>query len=110
VCCYNESDSTIHVKESGISETPVERLNLNIYPNPFQNTANIEYTLLYTADVRITLIDVAGRQIDILPQIKQQPGNYDVEVNAEKYMLSPGLYQLKFITDNQSVARTFVMY
>ena len=62
------------------------------------------------ANVNIVLGDITGRQIDILPSERQQPGNYQVEVDAEKYKLSPGLYQLRFILDNQLVTRNLVNY
>jgi len=69
------------------------------YPNPFNPTTTIQYTLsadltYETQDVRLTVYDMLGREVDVLVSEKQNPGNYEVNFNATN--LTNGVYFYKF--------------
>ncbi|MBN2611991.1 MAG: T9SS type A sorting domain-containing protein [Bacteroidales bacterium] len=42
---------------------PNSIINLRVYPNPFVNSATIEYLLDYQGDVKLTIMDLSGRII-----------------------------------------------
>jgi hypothetical protein len=107
--CYNEHDSTLNVKASGIENPLLESLNLNIYPNPFQNSAVVEYTLTKRTNIQIELFTTSGTQISVLSQGIQTPGKHQVEI-SDKFNLTPGLYIIKFTLDGQYVSRDIVKH
>ena len=65
-------------------------LKVNNYPNPFNGTTMITYTLPTTSEVSITVTDALGRDIAQLINEKQQAGGQQVQFNAAN--LSDGVY------------------
>ena len=60
------------------------------FPNPFNPTTTISYSVPKTSFVTIKLFDVLGHEIETLLKGEKQPGNYSIEFNAEK--ISSGVY------------------
>lgn len=57
-------------------ERPAQfRMDQN-YPNPFQKSTTIGYTLFENVDVRITVRDILGREVRTLMSEFQSPGKY----------------------------------
>ena len=106
--CTNESDSTLDILYSGAETDKSNNFSLSIYPNPFGSSATLQYTLNKSSKVTIGLYDMTGRQIALIKNETQSPGDYNAEINAEKYHLSPGVYLLKFMTDDGFVSRQIV--
>ena len=94
--------------KSGIKNVPDDLFKLNIYPNPFNCSATIEYNLDKPSKINILLTDITGRQIGIITNELQYPGNYHFEISSEKYHLQQGIYLLEFITDNALISRRIV--
>ncbi len=61
-----------------------------IYPNPFNNTATISYTLSQNSQVKIMIFDLSGKEVTTLVQEFQQKGNYKISWNAQKQ--ASGIY------------------
>jgi len=51
------------------------------YPNPWNPSSRIRYTLFEAGWVSLTLHDLLGRQVATLVRERQSPGNYEVEVS-----------------------------
>ncbi len=68
------------------------------YPNPFNPTTNITYVIARSGATRqsdgllvqLKVYDVLGREVAMLVNAKQTPGNYSVQFNASK--LGSGIY------------------
>jgi hypothetical protein len=61
---------------------PVGMDVLQNFPNPFNPTTRIEYRMQETGAVRLTVCDVAGREVDVLVNDVQSPGQHAVIWNA----------------------------
>jgi hypothetical protein len=59
------------------------------YPNPFNSSTRIQYSLPKAANVRLTVYDIRGKQVAILVDEKKEAGSYQVEWNPE---LPSGVY------------------
>ncbi len=81
---------------------------LKIYPNPFSSETNVDYLVTESAKIEISLTDVLGKKI-ILFDDKQEPGNYQMNINATELQLAKGMYFLKLKTDNCSKVFKIVM-
>ena len=66
------------------------KLELNNYPNPFNNSTKIVFTIGNNSNVSLKLYNLLGEQIDTLINDYQLKGNYEVIYNADK--LSSGVY------------------
>lgn len=107
--CMSEHDSSIDITcLSNIEETEVQSFLLSLYPNPFIASTSIEYRLNKPSRVMISLNDITGRQIGVVADDYQTSGNYHFNISSEKYHLTPGIYLLKFMTEDGLVSRRIV--
>ena len=60
------------------------------YPNPFNPTTTIRYSLSQSANVKVEIFDVLGRRIAVLVDEHQNIGTYDVKFNAQHF--ASGIY------------------
>ncbi len=63
------------------------------YPNPFNATTTIEYTLPATTHVDLKVFDLQGREIGTLVNFSQHPGTYRVHFDGKT--LASGTYFLR---------------
>jgi hypothetical protein len=60
------------------------------FPNPFNPTTNIRYSIVKTTQVTLKVYDILGRQIQTLINTVQTPGQYTITFNAQD--LASGIY------------------
>ncbi len=75
--------------------TPDEYVISGNYPNPFNPTTSISYSLPESSDVSIIIYDMKGREVTILVQVSQAAGSYAVTWNgmsAANTQVSTGVY------------------
>jgi uncharacterized repeat protein (TIGR03806 family) len=77
------------------------------YPNPFNAVTTIEYQLPVSADVRLVIYDIQGREVQTLLKGKQAAGNYRIQWNADQQ--SSGVYFYKLQTENFVQTRKMVL-
>jgi len=71
----------------------------NVYPNPVQDRASVDFTLSTTSRVTLTLHDVLGRQVDAALSNVYPAGRNSVEWDLTR--LSGGLYFLYVTTGHE---------
>lgn len=91
------------------SSTPLAReFSLHpIYPNPFNNTANISFDLPRDVTGRLVVYDALGRQTATLFEGSFAAGNHRMQWNADR--LSTGTYFVRLETPSHSVAQKAVL-
>lgn len=67
--------------EGGTMIIPEFTLSQN-YPNPFNPVTVINYQLPGTGNVKLTIYDALGKEVNILVNEMQNAGNYNIEWNA----------------------------
>jgi hypothetical protein len=77
----------IHV---GIDENMKEAGSFQVYPNPSQDQFNFTYRMNSKSPVKITLLDVLGKELLVLVNETQNPGAQKVTVNVAD--LPAGIY------------------
>ncbi|MBP7497582.1 MAG: PKD domain-containing protein [Bacteroidales bacterium] len=73
----------------------------NIYPNPVDNTANINISLPAVTNIKIEIYNRTGQLISI-ENIKQSAGDHIISINTAN--LTHGLYYIRLITDNSAIS------
>ncbi|MEO8209395.1 MAG: T9SS type A sorting domain-containing protein [bacterium] len=68
------------------------------YPNPFNPATNIKFDIIsdgrhQSANVKLIIFDMTGKEVEVLVKEELTPGNYEVEWNAASY--SSGVYFYK---------------
>ena len=108
--CRSYLDSPINVAKLGFATYITENLSINIYPNPFNSSTTIQYTLTKKTNVMVGLYDLTGKQIALVTNQSQEVGVYQTEINTDKCHLNPGVYLLKMITDDGFVSRNILKF
>ena len=85
-----EIESGGNYEEENVNAYLPESITLGQYPNPFNPTTKITYTLPQQADVTLQVFDVLGNEIKTLVKETQQPGAYEAEFNGSG--LASGIY------------------
>ena len=82
------------------------RLDQN-FPNPFNPTTSINYTIGETANVNLVIYDVLGRRVATLVNEVQSPGFYNVNFDATR--LASGTYIYRLETADQVAIRKMML-
>ena len=107
--------NAINVILSGMGSTsiPVETETLpttfvvdGAYPNPFQTSGTLRFTLARDARVRFEMTDVLGRQVVAGWQDVVNAGTHERNISGES--LPAGLYLYRFTVDGQTVSGKWV--
>ena len=81
--------------EAVFSQVPVvHRLSQN-FPNPFNPTTNIRFTLPVSGFMSLKIYDVLGREVAILVNEEQRAGSYEVRWNAIGFSSGVYFYRLQ---------------
>lgn len=65
------------------------------FPNPFNPTTNIRFTLPEAGDVRLQVFDLLGREVSTLINSRQSAGRYTVQFNASRLASGVYIYRLQ---------------
>ncbi|MBZ0264561.1 T9SS type A sorting domain-containing protein [bacterium] len=95
------------VPEAESMEIPSEISISSIYPNPFNSTARVEFTLASPGRIIISAYNTLGIQVDQLVSARFQAGTHTVVWNTEQnnQMLSNGIYFLRAESANKTVVQ-----
>ncbi len=89
----------IHDYGVGVS-VPILSMIQN-YPNPFSNETTFKFRLTETAQVNISIYDLAGRKVGTVVNQVKQAGEHEVTYNGEH--LSTGVYIASLSSNNHQV-------
>ncbi|NOQ97604.1 MAG: T9SS type A sorting domain-containing protein, partial [Calditrichae bacterium] len=78
-----------------------------IYPNPFNATTRIQYTIHQNGWVKLAIYDIQGKLLRQLVDREQGRGEYTLRFEAGD--LSSGVYLLNLTLDNQTVSRPLIL-
>ncbi|MFA4839013.1 MAG: T9SS type A sorting domain-containing protein, partial [Candidatus Neomarinimicrobiota bacterium] len=84
------------------SSTPAKyAINITNYPNPFNQSTTINYSLPTNSDIELSVFDINGRCVDNLFTGKQRAGSYHFIWNGGS--ASSGVYLIRLRTENNVV-------
>ena len=102
-----------HTTNGGVSvntistEVPSSYSLSQNYPNPFNPSTSIEFDVVQTSDVKISVFDISGKELEVLVNEKLQAGRYKTEWNGAGH--SSGVYFYRMQTDNFKQTKQMVL-
>ncbi len=84
-------------------ESGSDNFGLKCYPNPFKDLITIQYELTEPAKVKLSVIDMSGKEIVVLVNEKQNSGIHRIEWEGDKNgkaKLAAGIYISKLDIEN----------
>jgi hypothetical protein len=97
----------------GLEYTDVPLTGLgDCYPNPFNQSTNIPYTIGEETQVEIAIYDVLGQKVDILARSAMKPGSYSLVWNGagrHGVRMTPGIYVCRMMVNDNVFVKTMEM-
>ena len=90
-----------------IVEIPFEYHLENNYPNPFNPTTDIRYSIAKMSKVTLRVFDILGREIQVLVNDVKLPGVYTVRFDGQK--LASGIYFYNLTAESFSKTKKFIL-
>lgn len=85
-----------------------ENIKAKIYPNPFMDEFNIDYTIMNDYDIRIEIYDNSGRKISSVHKPNQTAGNYTETIKSDKIGNQLGMFHIRIIAGDEVVSKTVI--
>jgi hypothetical protein len=77
------------------------------YPNPFNPLTQIDYSLPAAGQVRLAIYDLSGREVDVVVNEYQQPGNYRLSLDGTH--MSSGVYIYTLTAGDTRITRKMTL-
>ena len=97
----------IYPVTTGISES-AENSQLQIFPNPFNESVQVTYFVQQKTNVVLELFDAAGRKLNSVSKPAQTPGKYLHDFDLSGQNLSEGIYFIKYTANDRVFFRKII--
>jgi hypothetical protein len=89
-------------------ETKISSFELNQnFPNPFNPTTTISYSITENSNVKLTVTDLLGREVAKLVDSQQQAGIYNVKFDGTNF--NSGIYFYRLKAGNYTEVKKFIL-
>jgi hypothetical protein len=99
--CGKFTDVNVGITEKSISEESV-----NVFPNPFNGTANIIVDLPESGKLNIEVFDIMGKRVEAIADDNYQAGKHNFAFNSESS--SNGVYFVRVTMNNKSLTKKLI--
>ncbi len=99
---YMDPNVVLDVKQAG-KGTPTQFALLGNYPNPFNPSTTIRFTLNRTSEVMLDVYDILGRQVVSRSLGVRQAGEQSVPFDASALASGSYFYRLRMVNGNATV-------
>jgi len=96
------------VSNSEIANSNVSKYSLNVFPNPFSETATITYSIEKESNVSIEIYNAIGVRVALLVNKKKQVGNHSINFDPHQTSLAVGSYFVRFKIDDKVVMKKII--
>ena len=90
----------------------VNEYHLTAYPNPFNPTTTISYSIPVDGEVELSIYNVKGQKVTTLVQQHQEAGEYATQwngTNSDNKPVSSGVYFYKVVTNKATIMKKMLL-
>jgi hypothetical protein len=105
-------DSTLTDVEEVAPNPPKRFLLLENYPNPFNSTTTISYELPHRSHIKLTIFDIAGKEVQQLVDAVQSAGQHSIYWDGSRNgdrVLASGVYLCRLTADQHAQTRRLLL-
>jgi S-formylglutathione hydrolase FrmB len=101
-------DSLLGPPTLGIQGASNQTVNLDLqcFPNPFENTTDLVYTCNTSCEIEISIYDLYGRKVKTLFEGRKAKGKHKIRWNSND--LSPGVYFIHLFTNEGRASQKII--
>ena len=99
-------DSSL-INDADDNTIPLSGINLSNFPNPFNPTTTIEFSIQYDSQIELTIFNISGQKIQTLAHNEFNKGSHSIVWNGEDYYNKPvssGVYMYKLKVNGKTKA------
>jgi PKD repeat protein len=78
-----------------------------VFPNPTNSIANVTFDLMDNSNVKVSLTDMLGQEIQVINQSNLTAGSHQFEVNTNE--LSNGIYFVNLFVDGKVITQKLIV-
>jgi hypothetical protein len=93
------------LQSNGINNKNADALRLSVYPSPFTDLTNINYTLQKPSKMKVEVYNVVGEKVAVILDENQSGGQHKLQMKAEDVNYINGVYYIKIMVDNTVIVR-----
>ena len=86
---------------------PTEMALNPAYPNPFNPSTNLSYTLADEGVIKLSIYDINGRVVESIVDSYQYAGTYNISWNASNF--SSGIYFVSLSTNSNLLTQKIML-
>ncbi len=99
---------TANTSVSGINDPVISSANFNLYPNPVISDFRMQYTLIHDGNVKATLYNLHGQEVNVLLSENQTVGVHSVSAVLPSD-LQAGIYMVKLSVNSMPYAQRMLV-
>jgi len=107
-CVTVKTDTVMIYASVGLQESLADKFKLSAYPNPFSSTTNVDFTLDKSANVRMVVSDILGREIKATDLGNLNAGAHKFTIDEGNFNSSSATYIIKLEIGDISVHKTII--
>lgn len=104
----NSNNLQVLVNSGTTSAAIEDKLSVNVFPNPFIQTASVYYNLTTDAKVTAEVYDISGKLVAGLFEGNQKAGNYNLSFDAKNTGSLTGIFIIKLQVNGDVYSRQIV--
>jgi PKD repeat protein len=91
---------------TGINEVQNSSVDLSVFPNPNNGSFNLQYTLTENTTISINIIDILGKEVYTINNLKQPIGTHTQQMDID---LQSGIYTIMFKTGDLMTTKKIII-
>ncbi|HLP50802.1 MAG TPA: T9SS type A sorting domain-containing protein [Chitinophagales bacterium] len=104
----NSNNLAVLANTGTTSASVADNMSINVFPNPFVQTASIYYNLTTDAKVSAEVYDMSGKMVTGLFEGNQKAGNYNLSFDAKNAGSLTGIFIIKLVVNGEVFSRQVV--
>jgi len=104
----NSSNIQVLVNAGTVTAGVDEKMTINVFPNPFIQTATIYYNLSGDSKVKAEVYDMSGKMVSSLFEGNQKSGSYNLSFDPKNAGSLSGIFIVKLVVNGEVFSRQLV--
>lgn len=104
----NSNNTQVLANVGTLSATTEDKMTVNVFPNPFIQSASIYYNLTTDAKVNAEVYDMTGKLVTNLFEGNQKAGSYNLNFDAKNTGSMSGIFIVKLQVNGEVFSRQLV--
>jgi hypothetical protein len=104
----NSNNTQVLANAGTVSAATEDKMTVNVFPNPFIQSASIYYNLTTDAKVNAEVYDISGKLVTNLFEGNQKAGSYNLNFDAKNTGSMSGIFIVKLQVNGEVFSRQLV--